>query len=844
MPINPIISAAPGSFEGTASQIADLRRRVNSLEAVRGRADASTISSTPGPDSITGAMIQPGAITTGDIQAGAIDASLIQAGAIQAVALAANAVTAGKIAAGAVVAGNLAAGAVQAGQIVAGAISTTDLAAGAVTAQKIAGGTITATQIATDTITAGNIAAGAITSSELATGAVTAGKITAGSIVSTDIQAGQITSTLLATNTAMSDVILVRLQNATNINTTGLSAVTANLGTMTAGTVTGATVQTAASGARVVMNSGGITAYNAGGTAILNYATSTGNLTLTGTVTASAGSVVPTTVLSGTINGGTQITSGSITGDRLVIDAITTRELNVDAVYAENIKALAVEFGKVAAGAITATEISVSSLSSISANIGTITAGTLTGAIVRTASGFPRVEMDITNNALRVFMAPYKNLVTNPSIEVNTTGWTGTAAANNGLGASGATLTRENLNPAKHGSWYLKVAAPGVGVGEGASIVINQTFVAGKTYKFQFAYFSSTMDWSATLGSGSDVSAAANMPSFSGGWALNTGTWTPTTTVTSASLTFKMPFAIADTMLIDAVMVVPDELPPDYFDGSSVGAVWDGTANNSSSTMTVSSEILRADATGGLTLYPQTGTSSFFVPNERYALSWKNSVGETYAQVNAPLWGDAFYGGRGINVEGRSADIKNAPTAALTANSTVDSTRGISLSVRGGSTDTVYGTTKPTISLASGGIFGVGRTLWRNDYASNFLQMPFLQNTVLQAGPITQNVATPLDATNGTHPAQTALPAGTYLYCIGGRRATGGDTCNDLLLVRFLPAGGGSVVVVGEQSFPGFGNNIFSIAAGEFRLKVQTPASVGNTTWFGVRIPLAAGNQA
>lgn len=92
-------------------------------------------------------------------------------------------------------------------------------------------GTVTATQVAADTITAAQIAANAITASELAANSVTAADILAGTITATELAAGAVT--------------------ATKINVTQLSAIAADLGTVTAGTITGATIRTAASGARV-----------------------------------------------------------------------------------------------------------------------------------------------------------------------------------------------------------------------------------------------------------------------------------------------------------------------------------------------------------------------------------------------------------------------------------------------------------------------------------------------------------------------------------------------------------------------------------------------------------------
>jgi hypothetical protein len=89
------------------------------------------------------------------------------------------------------------------------------LASGTITAAQIAAGTITATQIASGTITAGLIAAGTITATQIASGTITAGLIAAGAVAAGKIAAGAIDGM----------------------------------------TITGATLRTAASGARVVVDS-------------------------------------------------------------------------------------------------------------------------------------------------------------------------------------------------------------------------------------------------------------------------------------------------------------------------------------------------------------------------------------------------------------------------------------------------------------------------------------------------------------------------------------------------------------------------------------------------------------
>ena len=123
----------------------------------------------------------------------------------------------------------------------------------------IVAGSITASQIAAATITASNIAANTITASQIAAATITATQIAANTITASQIAAATITATQIAANTI----------TASNMNVSTLSAISANLGSVTAGTVTGATVQTAATGGRSVMDSSGFRIYASDGTTVI-----------------------------------------------------------------------------------------------------------------------------------------------------------------------------------------------------------------------------------------------------------------------------------------------------------------------------------------------------------------------------------------------------------------------------------------------------------------------------------------------------------------------------------------------------------------------------------------------
>lgn len=141
----------------------------------------------------------------------------IPANTITAELIAAEAVTAEKIAAGAITAGAIEAGSITADKIAVGAVGNAQIATDAVTAEKILNGSITGVLIAN----------GAVTATKIATNAVTANKIQAGAITADKIEAGAITTDKLNAGIIWADVI----------NVSELSALSANIGDVTAGVI-------------------------------------------------------------------------------------------------------------------------------------------------------------------------------------------------------------------------------------------------------------------------------------------------------------------------------------------------------------------------------------------------------------------------------------------------------------------------------------------------------------------------------------------------------------------------------------------------------------------------------
>ncbi|MFA6171959.1 MAG: DNRLRE domain-containing protein [Patescibacteria group bacterium] len=180
---------------------------------------------------ITAGQIASATITGTQIAAATIAGSNIVSGTITATQIQDATITSGKIATGTITGGNIASGTIQSGNIASGTISAGNIANLTITAAQIANLTITASQIANQTVTNGQIAQNTITggaTGNLALLAVTADNIAANTITAAKIAAQTITASEIAAGTITSDKITV----------TSLSALSANMGTITAGTIT------------------------------------------------------------------------------------------------------------------------------------------------------------------------------------------------------------------------------------------------------------------------------------------------------------------------------------------------------------------------------------------------------------------------------------------------------------------------------------------------------------------------------------------------------------------------------------------------------------------------------
>lgn len=214
--------------------------------------------------------------------------------------------TAGFIAPGAVF-GSGVAGVVP--HLAAGSVSTAELKAGSITAESaiIANAAIDSAQIKDAAVTNAKIANLAVDNAKIANLAVDSAKIAdlavqnakiADLAVSTakiadlavdnakianlhgdKITASTINADRLVATSASADTLLARLTHTGSlVASTGLSAVSANLGLVTAGTITGAVMRSAASGARWQGDTTGLTLWDASNTVTFKADTATGKV--------------------------------------------------------------------------------------------------------------------------------------------------------------------------------------------------------------------------------------------------------------------------------------------------------------------------------------------------------------------------------------------------------------------------------------------------------------------------------------------------------------------------------------------------------------------------------------
>lgn len=177
------------------------------------------------------------------------------------------------------------------------------------------------------------------------------------------------------------------------------------------------------------------------------------------------------------------------------------------------------------------------------------------------------------------------NLVTNPSFETNTTGWSTSVPAYH-LN-SGAVLSRVTPTVAQSGSYVGQIVTPGSAAAEGVAYAFSgYTFLAGTAYTLSMRVMAnSATNVDLILGKASADYTQTDATLAAGVWTDLSVTWTPAadgSTVYAVLRTDLGGSPVARTIQIDKVMVEAASSAGSYFDGR-VGGIWTGTADASTS---------------------------------------------------------------------------------------------------------------------------------------------------------------------------------------------------------------------------------------------------------------------
>lgn len=192
----------------------------------------------------------------------------------------------------------------------------------------------------------------------------------------------------------------------------------------------------------------------------------------------------------------------------------------------------------------------------------------------------------------------YINLVSNPSVETNLTGWTSDA----GTGGN-ASRTRTLIGTAAVAGFYTCRVAWAVATSavSGGFNVVDTPVLAGTSYDFSVYVRCSkiqrvlmTINWrdaldasiSTTVGTQTVLAATTQTQLTVVGATAPVGAVTADIEVRAVAGTSGSNWAVGNWLEGDAAMItVTSATPPAYFDGNTPGAMWLGAANASSSTL-------------------------------------------------------------------------------------------------------------------------------------------------------------------------------------------------------------------------------------------------------------------
>ena len=302
-----------------------------------------------------------------------INGGKIYTGTVTASQIAANAIVAGKIAANAVTTSTIAADAVNADKIAAKSINAEHINGAIITGDMIVASTITGAKIAAKTITANNIAADTITAAQIASGTITSTEINVGSVKAAILTANSITSTMIAANAITSDKISANAITSAKIATDAIKSrnYVAN-----------------STGSYLNLQDGSFTSKNLKWTA---DGTLTGtNVNLTGTITASSGTIGGFKIGTNSIRGGTQSNEPNGT-----LALVATTSGTVFAAGPPTGRTITID----ATGKLTATNATIKGTISASTISGsTISGGTISGASITGGSITSNTSINVTTD--------------------------------------------------------------------------------------------------------------------------------------------------------------------------------------------------------------------------------------------------------------------------------------------------------------------------------------------------------------------------------------------------------------------------------------------------------------
>ena len=217
------------------------------------------------------------------------------------------------------------------------------------------------------------------------------------------------------------------------------------------------------------------------------------------------------------------------------------------------------------------------------------------------------------------------NMITNPSLESNLTGW---STSTNLWVTSGAKLAKAAV--AEFGKASLEISTAG-NVNEGAETVVPGIFKAGVSYTASIYVEGSKAASGLQLRLGDPVtneSAVNSGVTVGTTWARYGVTWTPARTTTYAILTLTDPHTGAFVWDTDAAQVTASPKALAYADGEQAGSSWAGKAGESATLQPTNTRTMTYSYDSSGRLKSAGGSANFgtALPSTTYEYSLTNGL--------------------------------------------------------------------------------------------------------------------------------------------------------------------------------------------------------------------------